>query len=151
MQLVVFIGGQATGKSTFFKQNFADSHIRLNLDMLKTRHRENILFQACLQAKQAVVIDNTNPTATDRARYIIPAKVAHFRICAYYFHSELSDALVRNAQRSGKACIAEVGVRATFKKLELPDYAEGFDEIYWVNMNEQGGFDCQLVERKNEI
>ena len=34
--------------------------------MLKTRHRERILFNACLTAKQAVAIDNTNPALGDR-------------------------------------------------------------------------------------
>ena len=79
MQLIVFIGVQAAGKSTFFKQNFVDTHIRINLDMLKTRHREQILFQACLEAKQPLVIDNTNPTPNDHARYVLPAKAAHFK------------------------------------------------------------------------
>ena len=61
MELIIFIGCQASGKSTFFKRYFSDTHIRLNLDMLKTRHRERILFQACLAAKQKCVVDNTNP------------------------------------------------------------------------------------------
>lgn len=151
MQLVLFIGAQATGKSTFYKQNFADTHIRLNLDMLKTRHREQCLFQACLQAKQALVIDNTNPTAADRARYIVPARAAHFRVCAYYFISDLPSALARNATRTGKACIPEVGIRATFKKLEPPEYTEDFDEIYHIYLRENGDFDCHKIENNHEI
>ena len=30
MELVIFMGVQATGKSTFYKQRFMDTHIRLN-------------------------------------------------------------------------------------------------------------------------
>ena len=63
MQLLLFCGVQASGKSSYYKAHFADTHIRLNLDMLRTRHREALLFHACLQAKQPCVIDNTNPTA----------------------------------------------------------------------------------------
>ena len=81
MELIIFIGCQASGKSTFFKQYFSDTHIRLNLDMLKTRHRENILFQACLDAKQKFVVDNTNPSKLDRKKYIQQAKNAYFKVC----------------------------------------------------------------------
>ncbi|MBH5328301.1 ATP-binding protein [Eikenella sp. S3360] len=149
MQLILFIGAQASGKSTFYKQHFADSYIRLNLDMLKTRHREQLLFDACLQAKQNLVIDNTNPTVEDRARYIVPAQAARFQIIAYYFDSDLNAAIARNAKRTGKANIPEVGVRATFKKLQAPHYAEGFAEIYRVQINPNGGFNCQLIPKEN--
>lgn len=49
MQLVLFIGIQATGKSTFYRQRFYDSHIRLSLDMLRTRHRESLLLRPALK------------------------------------------------------------------------------------------------------
>ena len=58
MKGVIFIGLQASGKSTFFLQRFFTTHIRLNMDMLKTRNRETILLKACIEAKQPVVIDN---------------------------------------------------------------------------------------------
>ena len=73
-QLVILMGAQASGKSSFYLHQFFATHIRINLDMLKTRHREKLIFEACLAAKQSVVIDNTNPTRQDRARYIGPAK-----------------------------------------------------------------------------
>lgn len=60
MQLIIFTGLQASGKSTFYKEYFYKTHLRLNLDMLKTRHREKILFDACLESKSKCVIDNTN-------------------------------------------------------------------------------------------
>ena len=69
MEAIIFIGLQAAGKSSFYRLRFIDSHIRLNLDMLRTRHREQLLFRACLEAKQPVVIDNTNPGKLDREIY----------------------------------------------------------------------------------
>lgn len=128
------MGIQATGKSTFYRQYFHETHIRLNLDMLRTRHRERVLFEACLLSKTACVIDNTNPTREERQRYILPAQAKKFQIVGYYFESNLEDALQRNALRSGKACIPEIGVRATHRKLELPDYSEGFDKLYYVDL-----------------
>lgn len=83
MELVIFIGLQGSGKSTVYKQRLVDTHIRLNLDMLRTRHCESLLFEACPAAKQPVVIGNTNPTIEERARYVLPAKAADFRVVGY--------------------------------------------------------------------
>ena len=132
MQAIIFIGIQGAGKSTFYREYFIDTHIRINLDMLKTRHREKLIFQACLSAKQKLVIDNTNPTVEDRKKYIIPAKTKGFQVIAYYFDSELADCKQRNSQRQGKKVIPVVGILSTYKKLVLPSYTEGFDAIYSV-------------------
>ena len=115
MEAVLLIGIQATGKSSFYKHNFANTHLRLNLDMLKTRHRETILLKACLKAKQPFVIDNTNPTILDRQKYIELAKEARFTVVGYYFQSILNDALKRNLERIGKACIPEHGIKPAKK------------------------------------
>ncbi|QIO07206.1 ATP-binding protein [Acinetobacter shaoyimingii] len=140
MQLIIFIGVQASGKSTFYQQYFYHTHLRLNLDMLKTRHRENVLFEAGLASKTKMVIDNTNPTKLDRERYMQRAKDAGFEVVAYYFETDLKSTLERNSQRIGKANIPEVGVRATYKKLEIPRLDEGFDEIFKVKIVRNGEF-----------
>lgn len=140
MQAIIFIGIQASGKSTFFQQRLFHSHLRLNLDMLKTRHREEILPRACLEAKQPFVIDNTNATRADRANYIRAAKEAGFSVVGYYFQLRLQDAIERNSQRSGKAVIPVKGILATHRKLELPSFDEGFDQLFYVAINEAGEF-----------
>ena len=147
MEAVIFIGVQGSGKSTFCKQRFYDTHIRINLDMLRTKNREKLLLSACLEAKQNFVIDKTNPTSEERSKYIQLAKVHHFRVIGYYFQSKLDDALQRNAQRTGKAKIDERGVRGVYAKLELPTFAEGFDEIYYVWIDENNEF---VVENWND-
>jgi predicted kinase len=149
MQAVIFIGVQATGKSTFFKERFVDTHIRINLDMLKTRRREETLVNACLQARQSFVVDNTNPTVVDRQRYIIPAKAANFEVLGYYFSSNLSALLQRNQQRQGKERIPEMGIRAAYNKLQIPRLDEGFDKLYYVKIGPQGSF--VVEERQDEI
>ena len=101
MEAVIFIGIQATGKSSFYLASFWRTHVRLNMDMLKTRHREALLLWACVEAKQAFVVDNTNPSASERARYITPARAAGFRVTGYYFRSSVADALRRNSLRTG--------------------------------------------------
>lgn len=109
--------------------------------MLKTRHRENIIFEACLASKTKMVIDNTNPSKLDRARYIQRAKEAGFEVISYYFETDLASTLQRNSHREGKAKIPEVGVRATFKKLEVPSRDEGFDALFKVKIIGNGAFE----------
>lgn len=139
MEAIIFVGLQATGKSTFFREYFYHTHLRINLDMLKTRYRETIILKACLEAKQSFVVDNTNPTVENRKRYIHAAKQAGFRVVGYYFRSKLQEALAQNRQRTGEAYIPEQGIRATSMRLQIPSFSEGFDTIYDV-IPEQGRF-----------
>ncbi|MFE5318603.1 AAA family ATPase [Paenibacillus sp. NPDC056579] len=139
MECVIFIGIQASGKSTFYKERFFDSHLRINLDMLKTRHREAIYIAASLQAKQPFVLDNTNPTAEDRSRYIALAKEHKFLITGYYFEPDVAESLRRNELRSGKGRVPEVGIFSVRKQLQMPDFREGFDSLYTV-VSQNGEF-----------
>jgi len=148
MKLILFIGIQATGKSSFYRARFFDTHLRVNLDMLKTRHRESLLVAACLESKTPFVVDNTNLTRADRARYIAPAKHARFTIHGYFFESKIADALARNAARTGNARVPDVAIRAACKKLELPSFSEGFDTLHFVRINNNQFI---VEEWKNEI
>jgi predicted kinase len=139
MEAVIFIGIQAVGKSTFYKERFFATHVRINLDMLKTRQREALILQACLAAKQPFVIDNTNTRKSERAQYIALASAAGFQVIGCYFQSRLQDALQRNSQRSGKAKIPEKGVIATHQRLEVPSLAEGFDQLSYVQIDPLSG------------
>ena len=140
MEAIIFVGIQATGKSTFYRRRFFDTHVRINLDMLRTRHRERILLRACIDAKQPFVIDNTNTLLAERARYIAPARAAGFRIVGYYFQSSLHVALERNRQRSGNALIPDKGVVMMYRRLQQPRFDEGFDHLYYVAIAASGEF-----------
>lgn len=149
MQLIIFIGIQGAGKSTFFKENFADTHIRINLDMLKTKHRENLLVDACFEAKQPFVIDKTNATIEERAKYIALARAYRFSVVGYYFASSVSEAIERNERREGKAKVPEKAIKGTYNRLQIPNLMEGFDELFYVKTGEVKGF---VVENwKDEI
>lgn len=140
MEAIIFIGVQGSGKSTFYRERFSETHVRINLDMLRTRHREKLIFEACIVAKQPFVVDNTNPTAADRARYIAPAQAAGFRVIAYFFATPLREALRRNNLRKGKERIPAAGVAAAFRKLQRPKLEEGFDEIHAVELTPKDRF-----------
>jgi len=149
MQVVILMGIQGAGKSTFSRERFADTHVRINLDMLRTRHRERTLFQACLACDQDVVIDNTNPTAADRARYIGPASDAGAEIVGYYFSSRVSEAMRRNAEREAAKRVPDKAILGTAGRFQLPSRAEGFDSLYYVTCLDPVGFSVE--EWKDEI
>ena len=133
MELVVFTGLQGSGKSNFYFNRFADTHLRINLDMLRTRRRENAILDASLKVGQRVVIDNTNPTTVDRAVYLQAANELLFDTVAYYFDVPYETCKERNDQRSGKKRVPEAGLKATAKNLIEPTTAEGFGTIHRVD------------------
>lgn len=142
MEVVIFIGLQASGKSSFFRERFFETHVRVNLDMLRTRNRERILIDACFRAKQSFVVDNTNLTAEERGKIIALAQEHQFHVIGYYFRSSVSESLARNAKREGKARIPERGILASHKRLEVPQKSEGFDALYYVQIG-PGGFEMK--------
>ena len=139
MEAVLFVGIQGAGKSTFYQQRFFDTHVRISLDMLKTRYREQVFLHACILAKQPFVVDNTNVLAAERERYIVPAKEAGFRIVGYYFPVPVRQAIGRNQKREGKKKIPVQGILGTQKKLQPPRREEGFDALYCVTVTEANG------------
>ena len=132
MEAIIFCGIPGSGKSTFFKERFFGTHVRISLDMLRTRHREKIIIAACLESEQRFVVDNTNTTRDERAVYIQAAKSRNFSVIGYYFSSRVEDALARNSLRSGKARVPDIAIKSMLSKLERPSFSEGFDALYYV-------------------
>src|SRR5205814_8621478 len=136
MELIVFIGLQGCGKSTFYHTYFAATHDHISKDLLGNNknptRRQLQLIESALQAKHSVVVDNTNPTFEVRKLLIELGHLYRATITRYYFEPNLKQSLERNKQRSGKAKVPDVTIYATNKKLESPTYAEGFDKIYIV-------------------
>lgn len=135
LEAIIFIGIQASGKSTFYKQRFFNSHVRISLDLLNTRNKQNIFLETCFSTHSRFVVDNTNPTRREREIIITKAKENKYRVIGYYFNSSVEDALHRNNQRTGKEKIPKLGILGCYKRLELPQYAEGYDELYDVKVD----------------
>ncbi len=130
----MFVGIPGCGKSTFYKEQFFSSHLRLSLDLLNTRNKEQRFLNLALSLQQRVVVDNTNVLREERNKYITQAKEKRYEVVGYYFESILSDCLQRNEKRSGKDRIEKIGVIAKFKQLQPPSFDEGFDKLYFVKI-----------------
>jgi predicted kinase len=132
VEAVIFVGLQGAGKSTFYQARFSATHLRINLDLLRTRHRERRFLQTCVETGQPFVVDNTNPTRAERQVYLRAAKEAGFRVVGYYFQSRVEDCQRRNEQRPAARQVPRRGILGTAGRMELPSLAEGFDELYYV-------------------
>lgn len=144
MELVIFIGLQASGKSTFFRTYFADTHDLISKDLMRNNknkeRRQKQLIEMSFQAGRSVVVDNTNPTIETRSSLIAIGRVYNAEIIGYYFASDLNFCLERNSKRIGKARIPDVGIYTTFNKLVRPSYEEGFDRLFYVEIAEEEKF-----------
>ena len=131
---ILFTGLQASGKTTFYQQQFPDL-VHVHLDTLHTRNKERLLLDECFAARSSFVVDNTNPTSEVRAKYIEAARKHGYRVIGYYFQSSISACKERNSRRTGKALLPASALAATHRILELPDWAEGYDELYYVRID----------------
>ncbi len=145
----IMMGIQGSGKSTFCAKYLSDV-IRINLDTLHTRNKESLLIVDCQIKGVDYVVDNTNPTREDRARYILPAKNAGYHVVGYFMQSRLQECIRRNDLREGKARIPSKAIAMTSNKLEMPSRSEGFDELYFVKNDGETMSVCEWRE-ENEL
>jgi predicted kinase len=136
LEAVLFVGLPASGKSSFFKAQLFHSHVRVSLDLLRTRSRERRLIELCLETKQPYAVDNTNPRVLDRAPYITSALQRGFRVKGYYFSSRVEECLARNAEREGRGRVPDVAILDSARRLEIPKISEGFHELRYVRLEE---------------
>ena len=147
MTAIILSGIPATGKSTFCRQRYFESSTTISLDILKTRKREKERLDDCIANHESFVIDNTNVSVAERQRFIAPTKAAGYKVIGFYFSSKLEDALERNRQRVGAERIRDEGILGAAGRLEFPRQTEGFDVLWYVRMDDHGGF---TVEEWND-
>ena len=135
-RLIIFIGIQGSGKSSYYQRNFAATHVHVSKDLMKNVRnrdaRQSQMIEEALAAGKPVVVDNTNPTPVVRAPLIALGRKHGARVIAYVFDVPVKVAVARNRGREGKARVPDVAIYVTAKKLVPPKFEEGFDEIHVV-------------------
>ena len=144
-ELILLVGLQAAGKTSFYRARFAGSHDLVSKDRFPNNRnparRQRQLVEEALAAGRSVVVDNTNPTVQERAGLIGLARAFGASVVGYYFESRLADCLERNRRREGKARVPDAALYATRKRLCLPNLAEGFDRLFYVRLLGEGRFE----------
>lgn len=140
--MVIFVGLQASGKSSFYRERFATTHLHISKDLMRNvrrkQERQMRLIEDALGSAMPVVIDNTNPRREDRAPLIQAARRHRARIIGYVFDSTVRESIHRNAGRTGPARVPPIAIYVAARRMEQPSYDEGFDRIYRVRLRDRG-------------
>jgi predicted kinase len=143
VDLVLLCGLQASGKSTFRRARFPN-HVVVSKDLMpnarRKEKRQRSLITEALAAGDDVVVDNTNPTAEERASILEVGRLFGARLLGYFFESDFEQCVRRNATRTGRDLVPDVSLRSTRARLVLPSLDEGFDELSFVRLAGAGAF-----------
>ena len=137
MEAVILCGLQASGKTTLYRDRFLETHARISMDLLRSRARETAFLRTCLETRMPFVVDNTNPTVAERARYVAAAREAGFKVVGYLVDVPFAVAQARNAAR--ERVVPMVGLGDVARRLVTPTPEEGFDEL-WHAVPAPGGW-----------
>ncbi len=163
VDLVVLVGLQASGKTTFYRRHLEADYSHVSLDNWRgkgnVRRKEHEAIMAALAAAaessgevRGVVVDNTNITAETRKRYFETAdefsrgagRPVHVIAC--FFDADVQSCLDRNRQRPKDTppgvpyYVPPAAIRSFHRRLEPPTGEEGFDEIFLVRIGTEGEF-----------
>lgn len=140
LECVIFIGLPGAGKTTFYRRYFADTHAHVSKDLWPNatarEARQRRVIADSMAAGRSVVVDNTNPTAADRAAIIAIARTYGARVVGYFFDVTTRLAVARNAGRTGREKVPSVAIFTVAKRLERPTLAEDFDQLFCVQFSE---------------
>ena len=133
LEVIIFVGLQGSGKTTWYHEHFAATHVHVSKDLMPNARnrdtRQQGEIEKALAGGKSVVVDNTNPTVESRAPLIALGRRHGARVIAIYFEAHVPTSLMRNRSREGKARVPDVAIFRTKKQLVPPSLDEGFDEV----------------------
>lgn len=148
----MLVGLPGAGKSTLYRTRFAATHVCVSKDDMPTVRnratRQRELVDRALGTGRSVVVDNTNPTAADRAPLVAQARRHGAAAVACFLEATTRLALARNRQREGRARVPPVAIFACAKRLEPPGLDEGFDRVEVLRALDEDRFETVRVETR---
>jgi predicted kinase len=148
LECIILIGLPGAGKTTFYRRHFA-SHTHVSKDLWPKAsgrdERQRRAIDEALAAGQSVVVDNTHPAIADRAPIIAAARARDAHVVGYFVDVTTRVAVARNAGRTGREKVPNVAIFTVAKRMQPPTLAEGFDQLFHVEVTEDRNFRVREV------
>lgn len=142
IELVLLVGLPASGKSTFYRERLAESHVLVSKDTMRKgsnrAKRQRRAIEAAFSEGRSVAVDNTNVSREERGSAIEVARLYGARVIVYHFAESVAACRERNALRDGAACVPLVAIYAAAKRYEEPSFEEGIESIHRVTLTPDG-------------
>ena len=143
-ECIVLVGLPGAGKTSFYRRYFATTHVHISKDLWPNASgreaRQRRLIDEALAAGHSVVVDNTNPTIADRAAVVAVARSRGAEVRCYFIEVATRVTVTRNAGRTGREIVPNVAIFTVAKRLQRPTVAEGFDQLFCVQLTDSREF-----------
>ena len=135
-EIILMVGCPASGKSHFAKK-YLSHYEYVNRDGLGSWQKCVSTMEKHLIEKNSVVVDNTNPDAASRQRYLEVAKKHKVPVRCFVMSTSIEHAKHNNKFREltdpSHAKISELIINSYIKNYKPPSLDEGFAEIVEIN------------------